>query len=90
MRSGYRITPVVALLQPGFALQPDSDEVEEVFELPLAFALASCQLSLAPAPACAAASRRSGSCRYGARNIWGATAGMLVSLRETARAGRRA
>ena len=40
VQTGYRITPVVALLRPGFTLQPDGTEVAEVFELPLAFALA--------------------------------------------------
>lgn len=72
---------MVALLQSGFAVKPDSTEVAEVFELPLAFALA-------------AANYRAQSSRlreielqvwelpYGERTIWGATAGMLTHLRD--------
>lgn len=33
----FVITPVVALVHPPFELQPDAREVEEVFEVPLAF-----------------------------------------------------
>jgi 8-oxo-dGTP pyrophosphatase MutT (NUDIX family) len=35
--TGYAVTPVVALVRPGFALRIDTFEVEEVFEPPLAF-----------------------------------------------------
>lgn len=35
--TGFVVTPVVALLLPDFRLQPDPFEVEEVFEVPLAF-----------------------------------------------------
>lgn len=35
--SGYAVTPVVALVRPGFTLALDTFEVEEVFEPPLAF-----------------------------------------------------
>ncbi len=35
--TSYRVTPVVALVQPGFSLTPDSFEVAEVFEVPLPF-----------------------------------------------------
>jgi NTP pyrophosphatase (non-canonical NTP hydrolase)/8-oxo-dGTP pyrophosphatase MutT (NUDIX family) len=48
VQTGYRITPVVALLQPGFTLTPDGTEVAEVFELPLAIALDADQLSRRP------------------------------------------
>jgi 8-oxo-dGTP pyrophosphatase MutT (NUDIX family) len=33
----FFITPVVALVQPGFALQPNPHEVDDVFEVPLDF-----------------------------------------------------
>ena len=33
----YLVTPVVALVRPGFVLRPDPFEVDEVFEVPLAF-----------------------------------------------------
>jgi len=35
--TGYAVTPVVALVRPGFNLALDAFEVEEVFEPPLAF-----------------------------------------------------
>jgi len=81
VRTGYRVTPVVALLQPGFALALDGTEVAEAFELPLSFALATANYR---------ARRRSLRERelqvwelpYGERLIWGATAGMLAHLRE--------
>lgn len=35
--TGFVVTPVVALVQPGFVLTLDAFEVDEVFEVPLAF-----------------------------------------------------
>lgn len=35
--TGFVVTPVVALVAPGFRLRPDPFEVDEVFEVPLAF-----------------------------------------------------
>jgi len=35
--SAFMVTPVVALVQPGFTLQPNAYEVADVFEVPLAF-----------------------------------------------------
>ncbi len=35
--TGYRIAPVVGLIEPGFTLRLDPFEVAEVFEVPLAF-----------------------------------------------------
>ena len=35
--SGFRITPVIAIVQPNFTLNVNSDEVAEVFEVPLSF-----------------------------------------------------
>ncbi|GLS14884.1 MULTISPECIES: CoA pyrophosphatase [Hydrogenophaga] len=35
--SAFHITPVVALVRPGFALQPNPAEVDDVFEVPLDF-----------------------------------------------------
>jgi len=35
--TGFIVTPVIGLVQPGRALQPDPFEVAEVFEVPLAF-----------------------------------------------------
>jgi 8-oxo-dGTP pyrophosphatase MutT (NUDIX family) len=81
VRSGYRITPLVALLQPGFALVTDATEVAGIFELPLAFALSAGNYRSRPG-------RQRGldfeiwELPFGEHNIWGATAGMLVNLRQ--------
>jgi 8-oxo-dGTP pyrophosphatase MutT (NUDIX family) len=81
VQTGYRITPVVALLQPGLTLEPDGTEVAEVFELPLAFALRAENYRVG---------RRTmrevevdtWELAFGRYNIWGATAGILANLRE--------
>jgi 8-oxo-dGTP pyrophosphatase MutT (NUDIX family) len=79
--SGFRMTPVVALLQPLFELQPECSEVEEVFELPLAYALTSANYRLRRRTL-RGSEQEFWELSYGARNIWGATARVLVSLRE--------
>lgn len=35
--TAFTVTPVVGLVQPGFALQPNPHEVDDVFEVPLAY-----------------------------------------------------
>ena len=78
-RTGYRITPVIGLVAPPLELRPDPREVAEVFEVPLAFLLD---------PSNQQRRTREYQGRevgfyvfeYGARTIWGATAGMLVNL----------
>ncbi len=35
--TAFHITPVVALVRPGFTLQANPDEVDDVFEIPLSF-----------------------------------------------------
>lgn len=79
--TGFRVTPVVALVRPPFDLQPDPFEVAEVFEVPLAFLLDpnnhqrhSVHLR--------GALRHYFAMPYGDYFIWGATAGMIRSLVE--------
>lgn len=78
-RTGYRVTPVVAYLVPPFELAPDSFEVAEVFEVPLAFLLD-------PANHQRQSIVHEGVTRYfwaipyEGHYIWGATAGMLMNL----------
>ena len=79
--SGFRVTPVVAFLSPPLELVLDRTEVTEVFEVPLPFILD---------PANHKARRRQigeGEIEvydipFEVRNIWGATAGMLLTLRR--------
>lgn len=79
--SGFRVTPVVAMVRPGFELLLDAQEVEDSFEVPLAFLFdpgnhrprlhrfraSDAEAILVDIP-------------YDNRNIWGATAGMLMTL----------
>jgi 8-oxo-dGTP pyrophosphatase MutT (NUDIX family) len=77
--TGFRVTPVIGLLQPPLALKLDSFEVAEVFEVPLAH-------FLNPANHQRHSIMLEGRARhfhampYGDYFIWGATAGMLMSL----------
>ena len=78
-RTGFRVTPVIGLVQPPLELTPDPREVEEIFEVPLAFLLDERNQQ-----------RRTREFQgqavgfyvfeYQNRTIWGATAGMLVNL----------
>lgn len=88
--TGFRVTPVVAMVRPGFKLFLDAQEVEDTFEVPLAFVFdvrnhrprlhrfrtADAEAKMYDIP-------------YGNRNIWGATAGMLVTLYRLCIEGER-
>jgi len=79
--TGFRITPIVGLVEPGFELKLDPREVASVFEAPLSFLFDPANHE-----------RREGNWRgykrtyyampYGDRFIWGATAGMIRALYE--------
>jgi 8-oxo-dGTP pyrophosphatase MutT (NUDIX family) len=86
--SAFIITPVVALIKPGFALYPNPGEVADVFEVPLSFLMNPANhqrheiefngvlrqwLSM---PYSDPMSQTTGS-ETRERYIWGATAGML-------------
>ncbi len=78
--TGYMVTPVVALVRPGFTLTISPDEVAEAFETPLAwlFDEANHRKEFF---------EKDGHRRYyyempwEGRSIWGATAGMIRALR---------
>jgi len=77
--TGYIVTPVVALVTPPFTLRADPAEVDEIFEVPLAFLMdgAHHQRLSAQLPS----GRRSFyAMPYQRFYIWGATAGMLRNL----------
>ena len=77
--TGFWITPVVAFVQPGFELQLDAREVDNTFEVPLEHildtanhqsrerVLGTTTINVHDIP-------------FGERNIWGATAGILMAL----------
>ncbi|HUG03229.1 MAG TPA: CoA pyrophosphatase [Steroidobacteraceae bacterium] len=79
--SGFRVTPVIGLVRPGFELVLDPTEVAGTFEAPLRHLLD---------PATHARRWRciggvdveTLDLPWGSFNIWGATAGMLLTLRE--------
>lgn len=79
--TGYRVTPVVGLVRPGFKLKLDPVEVAGTFEAPLRHLFDPATHSRRW--------RRFGQeeietfdLPWGSFNIWGATAGMLLTLRE--------
>ena len=79
--TAYGVTPIVGWVEPPFDLKIDAFEVDEVFEVPLAFALDRSNYVKET-------SMRDGIERwfyvlpYENRYIWGATAGMLVNFAE--------
>jgi len=78
-RTGFRVTPVVGVIQPPLELLPDAREVDEVFEVPLDFILD-------PRNHQRGSREINGRTahfyfiEHGGRTIWGATAGMLINL----------
>jgi len=79
--TGFRVTPVVGLVTPPLNLRLDDFEVAEVFEPPLAYLLDAAnyrreRIEYRGAP------RSYWAVPWQGYFIWGATAGMLVSLRD--------
>jgi 8-oxo-dGTP pyrophosphatase MutT (NUDIX family) len=79
--SGFRVTPVVGFVNPDYQVRIARAEVHDVFEVPLDFILDSANHK--------SRQRMVGDLAvevhdipYGGRNIWGATAGMLMTLRR--------
>jgi 8-oxo-dGTP pyrophosphatase MutT (NUDIX family) len=81
--SGFRVTPVVGFVLPSFTLALQADEVEDVFEAPLAHVFDPSNHRVRRRPM----SREPGAVEvqlcdipFAERYIWGATAGMLMTL----------
>lgn len=79
--TGFRVTPVVAFVRPGFSLTPDTREVQDTFEVPVSYLFDLSNYRVRR--------RRSGftgeevdfyDIPFAGRDIWGATAGMLMTL----------
>jgi 8-oxo-dGTP pyrophosphatase MutT (NUDIX family) len=77
--TGYVITPAVAFVQPGFTPALDRTEVDDVFEVPLEFVLDPAN-HVPRTRTFAGHEFLTHDIPYGERHIWGATAGMLLSL----------
>ena len=79
--TGFRITPVVAFVSPGFTVTPSADEVAEVFEPPFRFLmdLANHQEN---ERSFGEVTRRFYAVPWEGRFIWGATAGIVRGLQR--------
>jgi 8-oxo-dGTP pyrophosphatase MutT (NUDIX family) len=78
-RTGFEVVPMVGLVTPPFAIEPDSFEVAEVFEIPLAFFLAP-ENRQRHSRDYQGKARQYYAFSYDDYYVWGATAGMLVNL----------
>jgi 8-oxo-dGTP pyrophosphatase MutT (NUDIX family) len=79
--TGYRIAPTVARIEPGFRLTPNPAEVDEVFEVPLAFVMGPENHQL-HSREWRGMMRTYYAMPFGDRYIWGVTAGILRNLYE--------
>jgi 8-oxo-dGTP pyrophosphatase MutT (NUDIX family) len=79
--TGFRVTPVVALVHPPFDLNADPFEVAEIFEVPFAFLMDGMNHQRRTAEFPNGVGRRTFyAMPYDRFFIWGATAGMLRNL----------
>jgi 8-oxo-dGTP pyrophosphatase MutT (NUDIX family) len=79
--TGFRIAPLVALVEPSFALKVNALEVDEVFETPLGFLMDAANHRLEERE-WQGRRRRFYAMPHEGRYIWGATAGILRNLYE--------
>jgi 8-oxo-dGTP pyrophosphatase MutT (NUDIX family) len=87
--SGFRVTPVLSIVSPPFELQPNPAEVAEVFEVPMSHVFDASNHK--------ARLRRVGDedillydIPWQGQNIWGATAGMLLTFVRMVQEAERA
>ncbi|WP_446737621.1 NUDIX hydrolase [Rhizobium sp. CFBP 8762] len=79
--SGFRITPILAVVQPGFKITPNPDEVASVFDVPLSFLMNPDNHARGVAN-WLGGDRHYYKMPYEGRNIWGITAGIVRMLYE--------
>ncbi len=85
-RAGYRITPVIGLVQPPLPLKQNHDEVAEIFEVPLAF-LFDQRNHLTHTHQSEGRLRQYYVVQYGDYYIRGVTAGLIVNLHRLVTGG---
>jgi 8-oxo-dGTP pyrophosphatase MutT (NUDIX family) len=78
---GYRIVPAVARVAPGFSLKLNTAEVDDTFEVPLAFLMDQANIAR-HARDWQGMTRHYYAITFGERYIWGVTAGILRNLHE--------
>ncbi|MCD2184316.1 NUDIX hydrolase [Rhizobium sp. GN54] len=79
--SGFRITPVLAVVQPGFSLTLNPVEVDDVFEVPLSFLMDPANHETGSG-VWLGGERHYYRMPYEGRNIWGITAGIVRVIYE--------
>jgi 8-oxo-dGTP pyrophosphatase MutT (NUDIX family) len=76
---GFRIVPVIARVKPGFSLKLNTSEVDDTFEVPLAFLMDQANVKR-HARDWDGLTRHYYAITFGERYIWGVTAGILRNL----------
>lgn len=79
--TGFLITPVVGFIDPAFEPKPDANEVADVFEIPLEYLFDEANIGVSYRERMGAIFRMY-EYRYDDRHIWGATAAILMNLKE--------
>jgi len=79
--TGFRITPVLAVVRPGYAVTANPVEVDEVFETPLAF-LMNPDNHRRESRVWEGIERHYYVMPYGGHHIWGVTAGIIRTMYE--------
>jgi 8-oxo-dGTP pyrophosphatase MutT (NUDIX family) len=79
--TGFRITPVLAVVRPGYVLTANPVEVDEVFETPLAF-LMNPDNHRRESRVWEGVERHYYVMPYGEHHIWGVTAGIIRTMYE--------
>jgi 8-oxo-dGTP pyrophosphatase MutT (NUDIX family) len=78
---GYRIVPLIARVKPGFQLELNTAEVDEVFEVPLAYVMDAANMQRHSRD-WQGMTRHYYAITFGQRYIWGVTAGILRNLHD--------
>ena len=86
--TGFRVTPAVGFVNADYALRIDAAEVHDAFEVPLEYILDAAHHK-SRLRTLGDLTLETFDIPYGDRNIWGATAGMLLTLRRLLQEGAR-
>lgn len=79
--SGFRISPVLSVVKPGFMLTINEDEVDDAFEVPLSFLMDPANHTKS-SRVWQEQERFFYTMPFGERHIWGVTAGIIRTLYE--------
>lgn len=79
--SGYRVAPVIGVVEPGFSLVINPDEVDEAFEVPLSFLMDTAN-HRQESRIWQDVERHFYTMPYGEKYIWGVTAGIIRAMHD--------